>query len=52
MYFKRLVSFQMHTNRVFNGLRLIKTAKQSLLHAEGGGGVIPENLGGGVRPAS
>ena len=36
MYFKRLVSFQMHTNRVFNGLRLIETAKQSLLHPEGG----------------
>ena len=26
----------MHTNRVFNGLRLIDTAKQSLLHPEGG----------------
>ena len=36
MYFKRLVSFQMHTNRVFNGLRLNETAKQSLLHPEGG----------------
>ena len=51
MYFKRLVSFQMHTNRVFNGLRLIETAKQSLLHPEGGP-VLPENLGGGLRPAS
>ena len=40
----------MHTNRVFNGLRLIERAKQSLLHPEGG--VLPENLGGGVRPAS
>ena len=31
MYFKRLVSFQMHTNLVFNGLRLIETSTQSLL---------------------
>ena len=44
MYFKRLVSLQMHTNRVFNGLRLIENT--------GGGGVLLENLGGGVRPAS
>ena len=43
----------MHTNQVFNGLRLIETSTQSLLHPEGGGGeLLPENLGGGVRPAS
>ena len=42
----------MHTNRVFNGLRLIETSTQSLLHPEGGGGLFPENLGEGVRPAS
>ena len=46
--FKRLVSFQMHTNRVCNGLRLIETSTQSLLHPEG---LLPENLGGGMRPA-
>ena len=51
MYFKRLVSFQMHTNGVFNSLRLIETAKQSLFHPEGEGGT-PEILGGGVRPPS
>ena len=44
MYFKRLVSFQMHTNRVFNGLRLIETSTQSLLHPEGG---IPRIFGWG-----
>ena len=52
----------MRTNRVFNGLRLIETSTQSLLHPKGGGGggnsqkiwvgVLPENLGGDVRPAS
>ena len=49
MYFKGLFSFQMHTNRVFNGLRLIETSTQSLLHPEG---VLPENLGGDVVTVS
>ena len=40
----------MHTNRVFNGLRLIENTEPT--PPEGGGGVLPENLGGGVRPAS
>ena len=43
----------MHTNGVFNSLRLIETAKQSLLHPEGeGGGALPEILGGGMRSPS
>ena len=46
MYIRRLVSFQMHTNQVFNGLRLIETSTQSLLHPEGGG-VTPTKFGWG-----
>ena len=50
MYFKRLVSFQMHTNRVFNGQRWIETSTQNLLHPEEG--YYQKIWVGGVRPAS
>ena len=46
MYFKRLVSFQMHTNPVFNSLRLIETSTQSLLHPEG---ATPRKFGWGCE---
>ena len=35
MYFKRLVSLQMHTNRVFNDLRLIENTEPTPPEGEG-----------------